>query len=200
MSVTSYPEAMSFGLLHDDQVRKPIRIGQKLGARAGEDDLSPAENHRAFGDFQRQPGGLLDGVATFQRVSHGPLVGLRPLHGLHLAHHDAMHALPDGLAAAEVRERREPLLDLGLGDIAGAHTRHTLLPRQIAVLDGTIHSLPLLRPEPLFGESSRSTLGRQTDGGYTRSLNSLPSRPSGRTRSTTMMITKASVFLNWMVK
>src|SRR4029453_8492331 len=59
----------------------------------------------------------------------------RALHGLHLAHHDPVDPLLDGLAAAEIGERREPLLDLELRDIAGAHAAEGLLAGQLAVGD-----------------------------------------------------------------
>ena len=74
----------------------------------------------------------------------GEIVDAAPsaLHGLHLAHHDAVDPLLDGLATAEVGEGRETLLDLELRDVPGAHADEALLTGQLVVGDRAIHGYP----------------------------------------------------------
>src|SRR5439155_5586222 len=85
----------------------------------------------------------------------------RPLHRLELADHDAVHPLADGLAAGQIGERRQPLLDLQLTDLPRAHAHEPILARELVVGDRSIHAWPPRGNEPPFSECSRCADGPQ---------------------------------------
>jgi hypothetical protein len=64
------------------------------------------------------------------------------LHRLHLADHDAVDPLLDRLAARQIRKRRQPLLDLQLGNVARSHPDEAVLARELVIGDRTIHRGP----------------------------------------------------------
>src|SRR5262249_21275139 len=99
-----------------------------------------------------------------RKIAHGPPGAL---HRLQLTHHDAVHTLLDGLAGRQVRERWEPLGDLQLGDVAGAHPDETIIPRELVVSDRAIHAgasrgCARYRPSRGWGPACR---GAPTDSG-----------------------------------
>src|SRR5689334_24845642 len=65
------------------------------------------------------------------------------LHRLQLAHHNAVHALTDRLAAREIRERRQALLDLERRDAPRTHADEAVLAGELFIADGSVHTVLL---------------------------------------------------------
>src|SRR5882724_9152607 len=124
--------------------------------------LVPDLARHVHGELPRRLREIVDGAAG-------------ALHRLELADHDAVHALADGLAAREIGERWQPLLDLQLADLARTHAHEAVLARELVVGDRSIHALASGANEPLFSECSRCADGPQI--ALTRSAAAPPGAP-----------------------